>query len=995
MTRCSQQRPPWRALCFLSLALLAASLPAYGPFKQRTADLRWRILKSANFDIYYYPEEEGLAHRTAVIAERALAHDSHVLDYYPRARQPLFLFQNHLEFQQTNISPEVIGPGTGGFTEAYKNRMVLPTTQSDRWLEIVITHELAHAVQFNVLYGEGTRSFQVFKNYVIPLWVMEGMAEYCAQNWDSYADMVLRDGVLNERLPDLELLDGFSHLDEVYLAYKGGQTAIQYLADTYGPESVARLLKKYKAQISTGQIIKDLTGRSAAAFNRAWKASLRQKYWLQAKGKQAASNLGSALTWDDHESLTTNDGAVFSPDGRQVAFITSRTQREEIWVMDADGKDPHVLLSGPFEELGRSGGYGVSGNRLSWSPDGQTLAFVQVRDAQKRLVLADLKRGGTRELETGFREIAAPAFSPDGKQIAFSAAKDGISQLYLMPSAGGPSVALSSESGTSLITDPSWSPDGKQIAFSAEEAGKNQVFRINADGSGRIRLSPPTHDCLMPAFSADGSKVFFSTDDGGGYNLAWVHADGSHYERLSDVVTGVFNPHPSADGRWLLFTAYEDGCQNLYRMAAPGFKQAPPSLALQALINPFRFAAKGLSVTAEPAPAPGSSSASAFTEPQAPPLGAQEPLPPDAESAVQAQPLTETATAELKSEPYRAKVTPDLFFMLLGYDSLNGLVGGGYLTASDMVGDHNLALYANFVPGYQSVVQADYLFLRGENNVGLSLFYRNTNFFLANINPQTVSPTFLDQDAGGQLFLQHPFSKFTRLDLDLGARRLVRQLNGEANLDPAVASTLGDNFINSVGIGLQRDTQTYKNFDVYGGYHIGFNSSYADKVLGGTRNFVLHQLEARGSLPLSFVSKDAVLSARVLGLEQTGEDRQLFYFGGAQVRGMSYNEELGQRFAFGSIQFRQPYLKDLNGALWPFESLLIKDVHAVAFYDVGTITDDWANVTPERVRGGYGGGLRLHAFLFEKAFILFAFDVAQRTDRPGATYYYFTLGQIF
>lgn len=988
-----------RALCFLGLFIAAAAW-GDGPYKQRTLDLRWQVLKSGNFDVYFYPEEEGLARRAAAIAEKALAHDAKVLDYHPRSRQPLFIFQNHLEFQQTNISREVIGPGTGGFTEAFKNRMVLPTTQSDRWLEIVIAHELTHALQFDVLYGEGSRSFQVLKNYVIPLWVMEGMAEYCARNWDSYADMVMRDAVLNERVPDLDLLDGFSHLEEVYVAYKAGQTAMQYLADSYGPESVPRLLKKYKAQISTGQILKELTGHSAAAFNQGWKASLRQKYWLQANGKQRAADLGGALTWDDHHDLTSNNGAAWSPDGKSIAFISSRRQREQIWVMGSDGKDQRLLYGGPFEELGRSGAYGVPGNRLNWSPDGRWIAFVKVRDGAKRLVLARADGGGQRELDTGFREIAAPAFHPDGQSLVFSGARDGVSQIYRLPLAGGEAVALTHETATSLVSDPVWSPDGLWLAYSAEADGRNQVLLIDADGGRRHRVSPPGTDSVMPAFSADGGRVFFSTDEGGIFNLAWCDPQGGSYERLSDVVTGVFHPRPSRDGRWLLFTAYEDGCQNIYRMGAPGYQAPPPSPALQALINPYRFAAAPLSPSslAGEAGAPGGSSTASPAALSPSPLALDTDMTPPPEPVFfegdEAEGLSGTAGA-LSVSPYRPRLSSDLYFLLLGYDNLNGVVGGGYLSASDMVGDHSVSLYANFVPGYQSAVQGDYVFLHGRGDLGLSLFYRNSNYFLAGINPQVVSSTFLDQDYGGQLFYRYPFSRFTQLDLGLGVRRLLRELNGDFGLDPVVAATLGDSIINSASMGISRDTQTYKNFDAYGGYHLGLSGSYADKVLGGTRNFVLYQADARLNLPLTFISRDAVLSARLVAVEQSGQDRQLFYLGGAQVRGLRYNDSLGQHFAFGSVQFRHPYLKDLNGSLWPLEALLIKDVHVVAFYDLGVVADDWADVRPETFKAGYGGGLRLHSFLFEKAFLLFAFDIAQRTDRPGNTYYYFTLGQIF
>jgi hypothetical protein len=991
-------RPPnlVRAAFFLVLLMLALPGAAYGPFKQKTETFKWAVLKSPHFDIYFYPEEEALARRSALIAERALAHDSKVLDYYPKGRQPFFLFQSHLDFQQTNISPEVIGPGTGGFTEAFKNRMVLPTTQSDKWLDVVITHELTHALQFDVLYGEGQRSFQVFKNYIIPLWVMEGMAEYCAQNWDSFADMVLRDAVLNERVPDLDQLDGFSHLDEVYVAYKAGQSAVQFLSDTYGPDSVNRLLKKYKAQISTGQIIKELTGRPAETFSREWKSSLRQKYWMQAQGKKAAADYGQALTWENSENLTSHNGPAWSPDGKRLAFVSTLNQREEIWVMDADGKQAHELFGGPFEELGRSGAYGVPGTRLAWSPDGKTLALVVVRDGAKRLMLADLEGGSLKELPLPFREIAAPAYSPDGKTLAFSGAKSGISQIYTVELATRAVTQLTDETSTSLVTDPAWSPDGRWLAYSAEEGRGNQVFAIQADGSRRRRLSRPGADCLMPAVSPDGKSVFFCTDDGGGYNLARVDPQGQAYERFTNLVNGAFYPRPSPDGRYLAFIAYEDGCQNLYRMDAPGWVKAEPSRALQALINPYRFAvaplspsaAINLSSSAESLPLPPgaavgqSPSAGILPEPSLPVPSYEEP------TAI-------TDTAALPVEDYKTKITPDLFFMLLGYDSLNGLVGGGYLTASDMLGNHNLSAFANFVPGYQSVFQLDYLLLKGKTNISLAAFYRNTNFFLANLNPQTVSSTFLDQDWGGTLLLQRPLSKFTELDLSLGGRHLLRQLNGDAVLDAEVRSTLGDSFINSVGIGLIRDTFTYKNYDAYGGYRLSLNSSYSDKFLGGTRNFVVHQAEARVGLPLTFLSRDTVLIGRVMALDQSGEDRQLFYFGGAQVRGLSYNEYLGEKMGLANIQLRTPYYKRLNGSLWPFESLLIKDLQAVGFYDVGVAPTEWERLAATDVRGGYGGGFRMHSFMFQKAFILFAFDIAQRTDKPGTTYYYFTLGQIF
>src|SRR5688572_8602992 len=106
----------WR-LCFFGLAagaLLTGPAYAYGPNKVRAKKFNWNILSTQHFDVYFYPEEEELARRAALIAEKGYHHNSRVLDYYAKAKTPLFVFENHVQFQQTNISQGVIGPGTGG-----------------------------------------------------------------------------------------------------------------------------------------------------------------------------------------------------------------------------------------------------------------------------------------------------------------------------------------------------------------------------------------------------------------------------------------------------------------------------------------------------------------------------------------------------------------------------------------------------------------------------------------------------------------------------------------------------------------------------------------------------------------------------------------------------------------------------------------------------------------------------------------------------------------
>src|SRR5262249_55264901 len=157
--------------------------------------------------IYYYPECEALAKVAVQYAENNFLMVSRKFAYLPKTKIPLFLYATPSEFQETNITPEILSGGVGGFTEVFKNRIVVPMGGSYHELEKVMTHEMTHAFQYDLIYGEGWRSINLFKAVFEPQWMMEGMAEWMAQHWESQGEMVLRDAVLNDQLMPLNLLD--------------------------------------------------------------------------------------------------------------------------------------------------------------------------------------------------------------------------------------------------------------------------------------------------------------------------------------------------------------------------------------------------------------------------------------------------------------------------------------------------------------------------------------------------------------------------------------------------------------------------------------------------------------------------------------------------------------------------------------------------------------------------------------------------------------------
>jgi hypothetical protein len=112
---------------------------------------------------------------------------------------------------------QYLSEGIEGFTELFKNRVVIQFMGSYKKLRHLIHHELTHAVMNDMFYGGSIQNI-IANNITIqlPLWFSEGMAEYQALGWDIYTDMFIRDAAINEYLPDLQQLEG-------YFAYRGGQ----------------------------------------------------------------------------------------------------------------------------------------------------------------------------------------------------------------------------------------------------------------------------------------------------------------------------------------------------------------------------------------------------------------------------------------------------------------------------------------------------------------------------------------------------------------------------------------------------------------------------------------------------------------------------------------------------------------------------------------------------------------------------------------------------
>jgi TolB protein len=220
----------------------------------------------------------------------------------------------------------------------------------------------------------------------------------------------------------------------------------------------------------------------------------------------------------------------WSPDGRRLSFVSSRSGNFDLWVMNADGTNVTRVTDHPANDFDPI-----------WMPDGQSLIFSSERDSRSdlyRVWLADRRVDRLTHHFVG--RAIMPNVSPDGKFVAFAAQtlqrlQFWEFQVHVLDLATGKTRPLDNSGGACW---PSWSPDGRRLAnvLLAKEPSTLQVR--NADGGGTSEIAPdPKRWHYYPDWSKDGAWIAFSVSpahhEGEDWDLAIAAPDGSKYQRLT------------------------------------------------------------------------------------------------------------------------------------------------------------------------------------------------------------------------------------------------------------------------------------------------------------------------------------------------------------------------------------------------------------------------------------------------------------------------------
>lgn len=553
----------------------------FGRNKPHYTTFDFRVTKSPHVALYHYLENDALAESFLGTAEKWYEYERIIFrDTFPEPN-PLILYANHADFQQTTAILGQIGVGTGGVTEALKNRVVMPLMEVNSQTNHVLGHEMVHAFQYR-MFRNSSDSLSLSDIQMIPLWMVEGLAEYLSiGNVDSHTAMWMRDAIRENDFPTLEDLTRGAK----YFPYRYGQAFWAFMTGVFG-DTVVYPLFLNTAKMGYADAVKRVTGLNEEAFSSVWKKNLTDYYSKYGPALEP-DDLAGRLLIDTAKTGDLNIAPVISPNGSFVAFLSQKNFFTiDLFLADARTGEVLQTLSSTARE-GHIDDFSFIESAGTWSPNSDRFAFSVFSEGQNKLTIVDLgNKNKTTTLDIpGVPYFSNPTWSPDGRSIVVSGMVNGQGDLFLFD--------LETKAVTQLTDDwysdvqPKWSHDGTHIVFVSDRPATGRTYDQKSlqlcfldIGDRSVRVFDVFHGAenFNPAWSPTDRSIYFLSNRDGFRNLYSLELESGSVYQHTDYFTGIsgitaYSPAFSVSRATgdVCYTYYRKGGYSIYLAKADEF----------------------------------------------------------------------------------------------------------------------------------------------------------------------------------------------------------------------------------------------------------------------------------------------------------------------------------------------------------------------------------------------------------------------------------------
>jgi hypothetical protein len=938
---------PGLAAAFLTVLFLAGSVadafaqtsyvPYYGKNRIRYDTFDWHIYTTDHFEIYYYPEIQEHLERVTSYAESAYQQVSADLKHDLAFKIPLVLYKTQSEFQQQNIEPGELPEGVLAFAEPYRDRMVLPIDEPSDALYRLITHELTHIFEFDIIP-------RTLLRHGLPLWVDEGLSDYMTGYWDPFDLMTVRDAAIADIVPAMSDFEGAQFTDG-RLPYNLGHAAFEFIESRWGKEGLRQFLFALRKNVIGGgdSPYEEAFRLKPDEFDEQFDKYLKDRF-KPFRDKERPADYGKDLAPKREKTPYVAVVSIEpSPSGDLMAVAAGNRKDQELDIVLLSTKDGKVIrnLTGGFnqsrgyEYIATPGGFRNNAVPwLSWAPAGDRIAYFARTEKHKSLILQNVvsKKIETRiELKT-VDMPESPAVSPDGQEVAFSGLSNAVGDIFIVNLASGEVRNLTNDPFGDYA--PTYAPDGKSLIYLSRVSGNDKLFRWDFATNKKTQITFGTHDDGGAKFIDPDTIVFPSTAtdpnqpldpevarNGNIYNIWTLNLKTGELRQFTDALTGNVSPIVLRDQKQprIAFVTYYKGEYGIHTLT----REEPLHTVASA-----DFGAPGPIIDFTP-------------------------------------PLTHT----LIPQNMRRKGTFEKLFLEgrpplnVGVTSGGDIFGGTQVTFTDVLGDKQFNLFAASVSQYRTMAFS-YVNLSRRFQYAMQA-YSQTQFFYG-YDPSAlygIDYGFIDRDTalatqtarGASVSAIYPLNRYARLELSTGLLQFkqgfnepgLQQIADQYQQDQYGRTLFANGTFMPFGLTYVRETTVFREYGPLSGDTMSLGYEYAPSM----GNFLSRQTLDADARYYMRLGTNGVLAFRARGFKSWGEFPGYMYFGGnSEMRGYDYLSFLGNKAFFGNAELRFPVIE---AALTPIG--VVGGLRGVFFFNVGAAGYDGTSMTvsssaPETVR---------------------------------------------